>query len=116
MSETASETQIEQRIREDQIRQIAQLARLQLSSEEITRFTEQLTQILKYARNLQGVHAEDIEPYSEALSSAAVGRADDPRPSLTPEQALANAASVFHHCFYVPPLLPRECAGEATGS
>lgn len=116
MNETASEPRIEQRIGEEQTRQIAQLARLQLSTEEITSYAEQLTQILTYARNLQGVHAEDSEPYSEIPSSAAVGRADDPRPSLSTEQALANAASVFHDCFYVPPVLPREGAGEATGS
>jgi len=46
---------------DDQVRHIAQLARLNLSEEEVSRFSTELTSILEYVDMLQEVDTKDTE-------------------------------------------------------
>ena len=88
-----------------EVEHIAELARLQLSDEEKSRYREQLSAILDYAARLQAVDTSDIPPTSSVLPPRSVLRADKARPGLSPEDLLRNAPQVEQGQFRVPPVL-----------
>jgi len=92
--------------RED-VRRIARLARLTLSPEEEARFQDQLSAILGYVEQLGELDLEGVEPMTHALAAgeAAPLRADEPRPCLDPEEALANAPAREGTWFKVPRII-----------
>ncbi len=74
-----------------EVRHVAELAKLRLTEAEITEYTEQLSAILEYAAILQAVDTSNVPPTPYVLSLENVLAEDLPGPSLTNEQALANA-------------------------
>jgi len=84
---------------------IADLARLQLTLAERARFREQLEAILNYAAALQEVDVSDVSPTSTVLPLHTVLRADELEPSLSVEEALANAPDRVDDRFRVLPVL-----------
>jgi aspartyl-tRNA(Asn)/glutamyl-tRNA(Gln) amidotransferase subunit C len=70
---------------------VADLARIQLTDEEIGRFTGQLSVVLDAVARLSDVDTSSIAPSASTLPLHNVDREDEPRPGLTTEQALANA-------------------------
>jgi aspartyl-tRNA(Asn)/glutamyl-tRNA(Gln) amidotransferase subunit C len=81
---------------------VARLARLALTDEEKERFRRQLGLILEHAERVSEVAAEDVPPTAQPVPRANVFRADEPWPSLAPEEALANAPDVEDGRFRVP--------------
>jgi len=75
----------------DEVRHVAELAKLALTEEEVTEYTEQLSVILDYVDQLRDVDTSDVPPTPYVLPLQNVMRADEPAPSLTNEEALANA-------------------------
>jgi aspartyl-tRNA(Asn)/glutamyl-tRNA(Gln) amidotransferase subunit C len=92
---------------EADVRRIATLARLELSSEEVERFTRQLAGILAYATEVQSVDTTGVPPTSHPLANGAAWREDVPVPSLDRTLILeqAPAASVHAGLFKVPKVL-----------
>jgi len=74
-----------------EVRGVAQLARLELTEEELAAMTRQLGSILDYVAQLQQLNLDGVEPLSHALAVHNVFREDEPTPSLPVEAALANA-------------------------
>lgn len=70
---------------------VAKLARLALSEEEIDRFTSQLSAILEAVSKLNAVDTSGVGPTASILPLQDVLREDELRPSLTTEDALRNA-------------------------
>lgn len=89
----------------EEVEHIANLARLQLTKEEKTRYREQLSDILDYAARLQAVDTSAIAPTSSVLPARSVLREDVPRPGLSREDALRNAPETEQNQFRVPPVL-----------
>jgi aspartyl-tRNA(Asn)/glutamyl-tRNA(Gln) amidotransferase subunit C len=91
----------------DEVRRIAVLARLELSPEEERVFGAQLSAILEYVRQLEELDVSDVEPMTHALAAGERPplREDAVRPSLDPEEALANAPAREGTCFKVPRIL-----------
>ncbi|MET0650054.1 MAG: Asp-tRNA(Asn)/Glu-tRNA(Gln) amidotransferase subunit GatC [Pyrinomonadaceae bacterium] len=83
---------------------IAALAHLRLSEEEIELFTRQLADILEYANQVQRIDTTGVPPTASVVTRHEADRADEVRPSLTREDALANApdASLDAGLFKVP--------------
>lgn len=75
----------------EQVRHIARLARLGIEDGEVDRFAAQLSEILDYFERLRKVETENVPPTAHTLALHNVFRADDPTPSMEPEQTLANA-------------------------
>ena len=73
------------------VEHVANLARLELSEEEKTQFTEQLNAILKYAEKLNELDTEQVEPTSHVFELVNVMRDDVKKESLAIEQVLLNA-------------------------
>jgi len=85
-----------------EIRKVAKLARLELSEADLAKMGEQLNRILDYVDALQQVPTDGVEPLAHPLPLQNVFREDVPRPSLTPDQALANAPNRQGDYFGVP--------------
>src|SRR3989338_1666006 len=73
------------------IAQVARLARLRLEGPDLTRFAEQLDEILQYVQRLRAVDTERVEPTTHVLPLSNVLRKDEPRPSLLTEAVIALA-------------------------
>jgi aspartyl-tRNA(Asn)/glutamyl-tRNA(Gln) amidotransferase subunit C len=86
------------------VERIAALAHLELTDEEKDLFTRQLADILAYAEQLQAVDTTGVPATAHVHAALGSERADEPRPSLTPDEAVANApdAATAAGLFRVP--------------
>ena len=73
------------------LKRIAELARLDLTDEELATFESQLSPILKHIDTLSEIDVEGIEPTAHPSPVFDVLRADVSRPGLDPEALLQNA-------------------------
>ncbi len=73
------------------VERIAALAHLELTDEEKLLFTKQLADILSYAEQLQAIDTGGVPATAHVNASPRAEREDEPRPSLTIEDAIANA-------------------------
>lgn len=96
------------RITPDEVAHVASLARLELTGDELERFTEQLAAVLDHAADVEALDVAGVEPTTHPLGLVNVLRDDIARPSLEREQVLAAAPSVEDDRFRVPPVLGGE--------
>jgi aspartyl-tRNA(Asn)/glutamyl-tRNA(Gln) amidotransferase subunit C len=89
-------------ISEEQVRHVANLARLGLTDEEIERMGEQLGAILDSIEKIQELNLADVPPTANPLNLTNVFRPDEPRGELTHEEALAPAPEPLDGHFAVP--------------
>ena len=75
----------------EQLLHVARLARLELHDEELERLGAQLNDILDAVSKVSELDLSDVPPTSHPLDVVNVWDADEPRPCLTVEEALANA-------------------------
>jgi aspartyl-tRNA(Asn)/glutamyl-tRNA(Gln) amidotransferase subunit C len=83
---------------------VAHLARLELSEAEVERFGEQLNAILEAVGKVAELDLDDVPPTSHPLALTNVFGEDEPGPSLSHEEALANAPDPEGGYFGVPPV------------
>lgn len=88
-----------------EVEHVANLARLVFNEEEKKKLTEQLGRILDYIEQLNELDTEDVEPTSHVIPMKNVVRPDVVRPSLTRDDALANAPSDVDGLFEVPKIV-----------
>jgi aspartyl-tRNA(Asn)/glutamyl-tRNA(Gln) amidotransferase subunit C len=93
------------KITPEQVRYVADLARLELSPEEQGEFTAQLNAILEYMDQLNELSTSGVEPTSHVLPLRNVLREDVAVPSLTVEEVLANAPDREQGHFKVPKII-----------
>ncbi len=75
----------------DDVRAIADLARLELSEDDVARYQRQLSDILDYFQKLEELDTSHIDPTSTVLPLTNVMRADKAGPALSVDEAVANA-------------------------
>jgi aspartyl-tRNA(Asn)/glutamyl-tRNA(Gln) amidotransferase subunit C len=90
-------------ISREEVLHVAALAKLELSEEEVERFTEQLGAILAAVGKVAELDLTGVEPLSHPLDLVNVWAEDEPRPSLPVEEAFANAPEAEEDHFRVPP-------------
>lgn len=90
-------------ITREQVLHVARLARLALTEEEIERFQSQLSAILDAVGVVAELDLSDVETTDHPLDIVNVLDDDVPRPSLSVEEALANAPDREGGFFAVPP-------------
>lgn len=73
------------------VEHIAELAKLALTPDEIEQYRRQLSDILEHFETLKQVDTSSVPPTASVLPLRTVMRADQVRPSLPTEDALANA-------------------------
>jgi len=82
---------MKEKISREEVRHVADLARLELSEQEELRMTEQMNRILGYMDQLNELNTEEIPPTTHAIQLQNVFREDEVQDSLPGQQALANA-------------------------
>ncbi|MCA1695976.1 MAG: Asp-tRNA(Asn)/Glu-tRNA(Gln) amidotransferase subunit GatC, partial [Actinobacteria bacterium] len=75
----------------DDVRYVAKLARLDVTDEEVELFAGQLAAVLDHAADVAALDIADVPPTAHPLPVRNVLRADEPRPSLDPDEVLAQA-------------------------
>ena len=88
----------------EEVEHVATLARLGLTEEEKERLQAQLSSILEHMAELAQVDTSAIPPTAQVIPLRNVFRADEPQPSLTVEQTLANAPEREGNFFKFPPV------------
>jgi aspartyl-tRNA(Asn)/glutamyl-tRNA(Gln) amidotransferase subunit C len=86
----------------EEVDHVALLARLDLTDEEREQFTTQLNSILEHFQALTQLDTSGIEPTSHVIPLSNVMRDDQVRPSLSPEDVMANAPDRAAETFRVP--------------
>ena len=89
----------------EQVIDIADLAKLDLTDQEIERYAEQLSAVLDYASRLDQLDTKNILPTATVLPLENVMREDKIEDSLPREQAIANAPSAIEGQFRVDAVL-----------
>jgi aspartyl-tRNA(Asn)/glutamyl-tRNA(Gln) amidotransferase subunit C len=92
----------------EQVAHVARLARLELSPDELERYTGQLASVLAYAAEIAELDVGDLEPMSHPLPLRNVLRDDAVVPCLDRETVLAEAPATEDHRFKVPKILSEE--------
>ncbi len=87
------------------VERVALLGRLELSESEIATFSTQLSAIVGYIEKLNALDVSGVEPLAHCLPVQNVLREDVPQPSLSNEEALANAPDREEGYFKVPKIL-----------
>ena len=94
------------RINPDEVREIAALARLRLSEDEVVRMTDELDGILGYIETVKNLDTADAEPMTHAVPFDCPMRPDEIGQSLTIDEALQNAPRRHEGYFEVPRIVP----------
>lgn len=94
-------------ITRDEVLHIAKLAKLKLSEEEVALFQEQLGRILEYFKQIEKLDTEGVAPMKHVLDVHTVLRPDEPRPSVSSEEALKNAPKRRDNYFEVPKVVEK---------
>ena len=93
-----------------QVREVADLANLQLSEDEVRRMSHDLGQILTHVEQLNELDTANIQPMAQVLYDAdetATLREDIPHACLSNHDALANAPQAGAGYFKVPKVIER---------
>ena len=98
----------ESRITREEVRHLADLARIDLDDAELDHLAPQLSVILSSVASIAGVAGDDVAPTSHALPLTNVFREDVVVPGLSAEEALAGAPAVEQQRFAVPRILGDE--------
>ncbi len=85
-----------------EVRYIAQLAKLEIGDGEMENFVKQFNDILVYAGMLDKLNTADVEPTAHVLTYGNVMREDIVKPSMTQKEALGNAPEREDGGYLVP--------------
>ena len=87
-----------------EVKHIAGLARLELTGDQETLYSEQLSAILDYMTKLRELDATDVPPTAGGGLAQMPLRADEVRHGLSPEELLKNAPDSEEDQFKIPPV------------
>lgn len=86
----------------DDVRNVAELARLRFSDDEESRMAEEMSQILEYVEKLDELDTSGVPPMSHVLDLTNVFRDDDIESRIDQDQALEPAPDASNGYFQVP--------------
>ena len=95
----------QQRITRAECAHVAALARLELTDEELDRFTGQLDELLDHVAEVEALDIDELAPTMHPLGIPNWLRPDTPGEVLDSDEVLAQAPSVEDGQFRVPPVL-----------
>lgn len=93
------------RITKEEVKHVANLARLAISEEEAEVFQKQLDAIITFAEQLNEIDTDGVEPTSHVLDMKNVLREDIPTKGLPVEEVLKNAPDHENGQIKVPSII-----------
>lgn len=89
----------------EDVKRVANLARMDLDDAEANKLTEDLSKILDFAASIQELDTDDVPPTTHCIEFANVLRADEVRPSVDRDEALGQAPKADDECFVAPRII-----------
>jgi aspartyl-tRNA(Asn)/glutamyl-tRNA(Gln) amidotransferase subunit C len=89
------------------IQQLANLAQLEFTNEEIETFRSDLEQMIAFVEKLNEINTTHVQPLLHVSPASNVFRNDEPAPSLNREIALMNAPVKDNNFFLVPKVIQK---------
>ena len=93
------------RIRNDEVKKVAQLARLELNESEIQKHAEQLEKILEYIKQLEKIDTDDVPCTTRAIEVINVFRKDVQKISECSQELLELGPSREDQYYKVPKII-----------
>ncbi|SEQ46292.1 Asp-tRNA(Asn)/Glu-tRNA(Gln) amidotransferase subunit GatC [Piscibacillus halophilus] len=93
------------KISKDQVKHVANLARLAITEKEAEKYSEQLSDIIDFSEQLNELDTSNVEPTTHVLDMKNVLRKDEPKEWISKEDALKNAPDQQDGQFKVPSIL-----------
>jgi len=87
------------------VRRIARLSRIELADRQVEPLCRQMGSIIEYFDKLQQLDTSNVEPLVHAVEKTNVFGSDQPEPSLSPDQAMANAPHRDGNFYKVPKVI-----------
>ena len=85
----------------EEVEHVAKLASLKLKRGEVKRLQEQLSDTISYIEKLKKLDVQNVSPTSQVTGLVNVFREDKVKPSMSQEEALANAKETYKGFFKV---------------
>jgi aspartyl-tRNA(Asn)/glutamyl-tRNA(Gln) amidotransferase subunit C len=92
-------------LRREDVAKVAKLARLILSDDELDMFTEQLSQVLEHAKDIEALDLTNLVATAHPFGLVNVVREDELRPCLSRDEVLAMAPDAQDGRFAVPRIM-----------
>ena len=89
----------------DEVKYVANLARLAITEEEAEELTNDLDAIISFAEELNELDTENVEPTSHVLDMKNIFREDVSKPGLPVEEVLKNAPDHENGQIKVPAII-----------
>jgi aspartyl-tRNA(Asn)/glutamyl-tRNA(Gln) amidotransferase subunit C len=89
----------------NEVKKIAELARLHFDERELTVYCEHLNEILNYVDKLNELDTENVEPTYSVRSNPKTMRDDQKKSSLPLEEVMKNAPAQKNGFFSVPSVI-----------
>ena len=93
------------KISKEEVKKVAQLARLELNEGEIRNHAEQLEKILEYIKQLERIQTDDVPCTTRAIEVVNVFREDEKKSSDCTEELLELGPSREDQYFKVPKII-----------
>lgn len=89
-------------LKQEDILKIAKLSRIQLKSEQVGYYQEELSKILAWVDMLKEVNTANVQPMTSTTDQVLTLRADQVTDGNIRDQILQNAPNADYGCFIVP--------------
>lgn len=89
----------------DEVKKVAEMARIELSNEEVEKFQQDLSSVLDYVDALKEVDTDGLEIVSSVTGLENVSRADIAKPIDYQEEIMANAPQTKDKYYKVKSIL-----------
>jgi aspartyl-tRNA(Asn)/glutamyl-tRNA(Gln) amidotransferase subunit C len=93
------------KISKEDVKKVAELARLEFNEAQTEKFTEQMGNILDYIEKLNELDTDNVEPTSHVLDISTPLRDDKVQKLLTIDEVLQNAPESEDDFFVVPQVI-----------
>lgn len=92
-------------ITNERIKTIADSVRIAISDEEAEKYTDEISSIIEYTNILSELNTDNVEPTTHGIVLGNVLRKDEPKQTITQEDALKNAPDQEDGHFKVPSIM-----------
>lgn len=91
----------------DDVKKLADLARIDFSDEEIAKLGQELDAIVHYVEQLSEVDTDGVEAVAQVTGLVNVVRSDEQKPMFSIQETLKNAPQANEVAFLVPKAVER---------
>ena len=95
-------------VTKNDVKKIADLARLEFNENELENYTNEMNKILDYVDKLNELDTSEIEPLSHPIENVNVFREDEVKPSTATADALKNSPDKTSEYFKVPKVISQK--------